>query len=155
LINRKRELENDSKVQEYLKLNKMIENARCEQKVEQSNYEIIESIFNNYKYSIKETNNIYVYLGTFVVSDEYDIMHSWSDDRVNYNDPKAQYRIYINLENCKEENVKIRDCEKFKEENNVIFPNTYINQTSYYYELQKEFINDVVIDGQERACERV
>ena len=153
IISRKQELENDPKVQEYLKLNNMIINSKCEQKIKQSNDEIIESIFNKYKYSIRETNNIYVYLGTFVVSNEYDIVHRPSDIRVSYDDPKAQFRIYINLENNIEEIIKINDCDKFEEENNIIFPITY-NKRNYHYELQKEFSKDIIIDGQERACER-
>lgn len=152
---RKQELEQDLKVQEYLKLNQLIKESGCEQKIQEKDDKIIESIFYKYQNQIKETNNIYIYLGTFKLSDEYDIVHGPSDERVNYDDSKAQYRIYINLENGMEKEIKIDKCEQFERENKIIFPNTSISNRRFYYELQKEFINDIIIDGQDRAVERI
>ena len=154
MINSKIEVEQDLKVQEKLKLNQLIKESDCEHKIQEKDVKIIESIFYKYQNQIKETNNIYIYLGTFKLSDEYDIVHGPSDERVNYDDSKAQYRIYINLENGMEKEIKIDKCEQFERENKIIFPNTSINR-GYYYELQKEFINDIIIDGQDRAVERI
>ena len=54
-----------------------------------------------------------------------------------------------------EKEIKIDKCEQFERENKIIFPNTSISNRRFYYELQKEFINDIIIDGQDRAVERI
>ncbi len=47
---------------------------------------------------INDTNNIYVYMGTYQKNHECDIEHGPSDYRVNDDDPHSDYRIYRNLE---------------------------------------------------------
>lgn len=109
---------------------------------------------------INETNNIYVYMGTFEKSYECDIEHGANDYRVNKDDPNADYRIYRNLELMSyqdeyEVEVEIHDCEKFEQEHIVIYPQGTCLYDQYYNQLRNEFFETAISESQETAVERV
>ena len=109
---------------------------------------------------IDETNNIYVYMGTFERSNECDIVHGPNDYRVNKDDPKADYRIYRNLELASYQNdyeieVPIKKCEVFEKEHTVIYPQGTCLYDRYYNQLKDEFFETAISESQEKAVERV
>ena len=109
---------------------------------------------------INETNNIYVYMGTFQKNYECDIEHGSTDYRVNKYDPDVDYRIYRNLElmsyqDAYEIEVQIEDCEKFEQEHIVIYPQNTSLCDQYYLKLKDEFFETSVYESQEKALEKV
>ena len=109
---------------------------------------------------INETNNIYVYIGTFQKNYEYDIEHGSPDYRVNKNDPNADYRIYRNLElmayqDAYEIEVQIDDCEKFEQEHIVIYPKKTSLYNQFFLKTRDEFFKTSVYESQEKALERI
>ena len=92
------ELMKDEKVQKFLSLTEIEIEETKEKKL--SDKEIISKIYPKYLYEIKEneTNNIYIFLGTYMYSDEIDIIHGSNDIVVEYDSPNADYRTYFNLE---------------------------------------------------------
>ena len=109
---------------------------------------------------INETNNIYVYMGTYIKNHEYDIEHGSRDYRVNKNDPKADYMIYRNLELMSyqddyEISIPIKECKRFEDEHTVIYPNrTWLND-QYYLKLRDEFFATAIREGQDKALEKI
>jgi len=104
--------------------------------------------------NIEETNGIYVCLGTFVLTDLYDIEHGPRNSRVDRNDPRAEYRIYQDIECNESIHVPIRLCEEFENSHKIIFPNRYF-AGKFYYDIQREFIREAIATNQETACAKV
>lgn len=145
-----KELEQDPRVKEYLKLIEM--NPSSLKLIDCSDEEIINSIYRKYLPEIKEneTNGIFVYIGTYRYSHELDLIHGSTDDRVDYNDPKANYRIYFDIEQLFSNTISITDCEQFEKEHIVIYPQTYLKEKEYY-KIQKQFFIKAVLTNQESA----
>ena len=97
-IKRIRELENDVNVQEFLKLTNLQYGSLPLKRV--SSESLIESIFYQHLHEMdeKDSNGIYVYLGTYKYTDEIDIVHSPHDIRVPYDSTVSDYRVYQNIE---------------------------------------------------------
>ena len=109
---------------------------------------------------INETNNIYVYMGTFKKNHECDIEHGANDYRVNKNDPDADYRIYRNLEfmayqDGYEIEIPIKECESFEQNHIVIYPQGTCLCDQYYLKLRDEFFDTAILDSQEKALEKI
>ena len=109
---------------------------------------------------INETNNIYVYMGTFQKNYECDIEHGSTDYRVNKHDPDANYRIYRNLElmsyqDAYEIEVQIEDCEKFEQGHIVIYPKKTSLYNQFFLKTRDEFFKTSVYESQEKALEKV
>ncbi len=153
-VQRIKELEDDPNVREYIyliglsKFNTLFNYEDDDQ--------IVSSIYNKYIYLIQEdeTNGIYVYLGTFRYSDEIDIVHSSCDIRVKYDDKRADYRLYKNIEQVFAKKININDCKSFERENIILNPNSYYKEKEYY-NIQKEFFITAVKKGQEAARRRI
>lgn len=148
-VKRIRQLEKDPAVKEYLQL---METFNCEpQYIKKSLDEIIASNYSKHLYHIKQgdTNGIYVFLGTYRYNREIDIVHGSTDYRVADNDPKADYRLYHDLEHHFPEQVVISRCEQFERDHIVIMPNTLSD--SEYYKIQREFFVKAVKTDQEKA----
>lgn len=104
--------------------------------------------------NIEETNDIYVCLGTFILTDIYDIEHGPRDSRVNRNDPSAEYRIYQDLECDESIRIPIKLCEEFEKNHRIIYPDVY-NTWGFYYKMQREFIEEAIATNQETACTKI
>ena len=145
LLTRVSVLEKNELVQEYIRLIQTINS----QKNKDSSYE--DTIYGCFKKNIsliKDVDNIYVCLGTFIYSDDYGY-----DLKVDNDDFKAEYRIYRNLENGSDIKVFMDSCYEFESCNTVIFLNAF----SYkgFFDIQKEYISNLVVYGKEEAYKRV
>lgn len=118
---RLKELEKEDLVKEYLSLLEISQSSSFNKLLNIKNRDLMDSIAHRYLYKIKETNGVYVYAGTFCYSNEWDIMHSWSDIRLNYYDDRAQYRLYQDIEQSDGLVVPISKCCEFEEKNKVVF----------------------------------
>lgn len=150
-VKRIKELQKDSKVKEYIKLISLFKNEELKQ-INLSDTQIISSLYNRYLHKIQkeDTNGIYIYLGTYEYNNEVDIIHGSNDFRVNYNSPKANYRIYKNIEYTYGESIPIEMCDEFEKEHIVIKPNTYF-KNKIYYQIQEDFFIKAVKTNQESA----
>lgn len=149
-VQRIKELEEDPNVSEYIYLMGL---SKCSTALNYDNTDqVICSVYNKYIYSIeeKDTNKIYIYLGTFRCSDNVDIVHSSYDIRVKYNDKKADYRLYQDLEQTFAKRVNIKDCDSFEKANTIINPTPYYKEKEYY-NIQKEFFIKAIKNNQEDA----
>lgn len=144
-----KELENDPKVREYLNLTESKHSSL--KPIELTDERIVSSFYRSYLSEIKEneTNGIYVYVGTYSYSKEANIVHD-SDERVNYSDPNANYRIYFDIEQLCSQNIPISECEQFEKNHIVINPKTYLKEQEYY-KIQKQFFIKAVMTNQEAA----
>lgn len=103
---------------------------------------------------INDTNNIYVYMGSYIKS------NGSSDCRVKKDDPQADYRLYRNLELMAyqegyEISVPINECKNFEEKYMVIFPYKTYSNDQYYLKLRRIFFDTAVLEGQEKAFEKI
>lgn len=154
MLKRIKELEKNRYVREYLSL---VGLSNTKQKfITDTDDEIISQIYGKHIHRIDErdTNGIYVYLGTFRYSDEIDIVHSSCDIRVKYDDKRADYRLYKNIEQVFAKKININDCKSFERENIILNPNSYYKEKEYY-NIQKEFFITAVKKGQEAARKRI
>lgn len=149
-----KKLEENETVKKYLALNEQLNSIKFKKNLLVSDIELLDLSFKSYCYSIRSTNNIYVCLGTFMLDSSCDIVHGPSDIRLKYDDPRAEYRIYKNIEDGYSKQISIRKCALFEATNKVIFPQTS-RTDKFYYELQKEFISTMIEHGQEEACKRI
>ena len=114
--------------------------------------DIVSRIFNREVYKIKdtETNNIYVYRGTYRDSYDCDIEHGPSAMLVYRNDPSAQYQTYHDLEQGYEINITIKKCDEFEKNNHILFVGI-----SRYYQIRQEFIVDAIKYNQDVAVKNI
>lgn len=150
------ELEENPFVTQYLKLKEDYKNIYNDVCAEQSDEEIIKSIFRRYMVSEKETNSIYFCLGSFMYSMQCDIDRGYNDMQVSKDNPFAEFKSYMDIEN--EYNVievPIKECEEFEKTHKVIVVDKALVGEWKYYEVQSDFIKTAVEEGQEKACQRV
>ena len=148
------ELEENELIKEYLGLLSQTESYDYERIAGLSKEKMYDRAFRNHLTSIKETNGIYVYLGTFIYSIECDIEHGANDYRVNRNNPNADYRLYQDIESYDSIEIPIKKCEDFEKTHQVIFAKTYPKNLKYY-EIQNYFIKTSIEEGQEVACKKL
>ena len=156
-------LEQKKKRLEFLKNNKLVKEyiaLNLELSTMSSYIPSVEDIVHSsfvYKYSheIKSDNDIFVYLGTYKISYEIDIVHGCeNDDLVSRDDICADYSLYQNLETNKVVRMHIKNRDDFEKEHTILFPKTY-NYSFFFNKLQKEFIMDSIKYGEERALKKV
>jgi len=155
LIDKINKLEENDIVKKYIELMIEYESLKDDKIISQSDQSIFDSICRSYICEIKETNGIYVCLGTFMSDDSVDIVHSSADIRVSRDDPRAEYRIYRNIEDGNTKYISIKNCEMFEKTHDIIILNTNIFTDIYYYKLQKEFFSLAVTFGQEEAKRKI
>lgn len=149
-VKRIKELEKDPKIREYINLLE-IEKSNLKQ-IKLSDKQIILSFYHNYIYKIQkqETNGIYVYLGTYKYNHEIDIVHGSSDNRVEYNSKKADYRIYKNIEQNLDASIARNECNNFEKEHIIIYPEDGLNILEYY-KIRDDFFVKAIKTNQESA----
>lgn len=103
---------------------------------------------------IINTNNIYVYMGTYQQNDNI-TEENPCDFIVSYDDPNADYRLYINIESPDDERKIICTLQTdFEEQNIVLYPSEGINSTTYFYEIRNMYFKTAINEGQENAIEK-
>ncbi len=158
-INRKsrriQELEQDIKVREYLRL-RGVKEIRIKEHLETDEDTLVTKVYYKHLRNINEndTNKIYAYLGTYKSSYETDIEHGSSDIRVDYLDPKAEYRIFQDLEQDTQITIPISKCIEFESTHKIIYLKGY-RLWGKYYNIQKEFFTVSVKSNQEKASELI
>ena len=148
------ELEENEFVKEYMELVSILKNHEGKEIKTWNDNRLIESAYRSLIHNIKETNGIYVYIGTYVLSNICDIIHGPSHYKVNRDDPKAEYRIYKNLENDEEQEITINKCDVFEKKHKIIFPKCSLTR-EFFYKLQRQFFNIAIREGQEAACVKI
>lgn len=140
----------DDSVKEFLSLTGLIYEAGSTKKMVTD--DIIASIYYRYLYQIKDedTNDLYVYMGTYKYNDEIDIVHASRDIRVSYDDIRANYRLYRNIEKSGCEQILINRCEEFERTHTIINPRV-VCYDKKFYEIQKDFFIRAVKDNQKSA----
>ncbi len=123
--------------------------------LEKTEEQIIMEIYKKHISEINEedTNDIYYYVGTFVdVLDEGGYyqqlgkdgyLASYTDDVINYvpkevlrDDPKAEYRIYANVEGIYEYRLNLEDADEFERTHTIIYDEKANNyQSSAYWRM--------------------
>ncbi len=158
-INRKnrriQELEQDAKVREYLRLRE-IKSMRIKEYLETDIESLVEKVYYRYTrcINVTDTNNIYVYLGTYKSSYDTDIEHGSNDIRVDYNDTSAEYRMFQDIELDSQIIIPISKCKDFESLHKIVYIKGY-RLWARYYSIQKEFFTEAVKSSQEKACERI
>jgi len=149
-------LEQNPVVGGYLSLLDKLEEVDSDRILQWKNVDMVMSAYYLYQNEIDKTNGIMVCLGTFKMSNELDIVHGPSSITVSYDSEDAEFRNYVDLEKSITEffSVPISLYEEFEKKHTVIFPPVY-SPESYFYHLQKEFLNDAVSFGQEQAVQNV
>lgn len=118
--------------------------------------DLINKAYSRNRSSNKKTNEIYFCLGTFISSTESDVEHGANDIRVRYDDPKAEYRTYIDIENefnCV--NISINDCSQFEKMYKIIYPKNFLFAMQEYYELREQFLVIAVLENEEKAIQKI
>ena len=74
---------------------------------------------------------------------------------VSYDDPNADYRLYINIESPDDERKIICTLQTdFEEQNIVLYPPQGINSSTYFYEIRSMYFKTAINEGQEKAIEK-
>ena len=138
----------------YLNLKRKLELiAKSHSKVEElDDAELLEYVINNI--GISNTNNIYVYMGTYQQNDNITEEYP-CDFIVSYDDPNADYRLYINIESPDDERKIICTLQSdFEKQNIVLYPPQGINSSTYFYEIRNMYFKTAINEGQENAIEK-
>lgn len=148
------ELENTKEVKEYLSINERLNQKHELMSIDPN--DITLEIYRKYLYQIQEneTNGIFVYLGTYRINDEIDIVHPTRDYRVDYNSTDADYRLYGDIECSDNKIVPIKYCSQFEKENIILNPKSYF-KIKEYYNIQEEYFKEVVTTNQSVAKEKI
>lgn len=154
LAKRIKELEENETVKEYLELIKLLEEHEGKRFSGYTEEKLMEFTFNSMLSQIKETNNIYVCMGTYMLSNEHDIEHGPRDIRLNRDDEKAQYRIYKNIETYDSESISIKKCDEFERTHKIIYPRTALTD-EFFYAIQHDFFIISIKESQEAACNKI
>ena len=155
-LTRLKELEKHPLVQEYLRLQQEIEEFSPKKITEEHCLDFASEAYAMNSHHIKETNSIFVYLGTYKNTSSKDVLRGPESIRVKYNDPTAEYRLYVDLEKHRIDTLEIplQNCTLFEQTHRIIFPKSY-NTAREFYDLQNAFILDAIKLGQEEAIKRV
>ena len=147
LKKRKEILENSPIVRDYIELNDQIEKVSDMIFTEEEVFFDTLYDFEN-KGLIDETNNIYLYAGSFINEN--------GDERLVERDSLiSEFDRYINIESLKDIDVPVEDRTNFEKNNKVLVldNNDYIKYL--IYDIRDQFIRDSLNYGQEDACSKV
>lgn len=151
-------LEKNEKVKRYLELLDLFEektigiNAGIDKYTDRK---IINIALNNTK--ITPDDEIYVYLGTYKYNDEIDVVHGSHDIPVSRADRNANYVLYQNLESKYYESVEIpyEKADEFEMTHKIIIPKNVVSRQRYFYDLQFEYFETMILESPEKAKEKV
>ena len=143
---RLQELEKIPEVQEYIRLKESVKQHTREKTPE----EIINDIcLKIHIKDHKDTNGIYYCLGTFK-------RVNYEEVKVPYDDPTAEYRVYVNIETWSDVVKRdIKNCSEFETTHPVIISNPQNEGETEYSTIQKEFFLTSIKETQEVALKRL
>lgn len=106
---------------------------------------------------ITPDEEIYVYLGTYKYNNEIDIEHGSSDIPVSRTNQSADYVLYQKLESKNDDSVQIpyAKASEFEKTHKIIIPKNVASRERYFYELQSEYFETMVLKSPEEAKEKV
>jgi len=161
---RKTELEQTKLVKEYLELKKELRNVHfLKDTLNETETDILMKAFRTHAHLIEQSRwnekedseDIYVYLGTYMYNSTCDIVHGSTDYIVSRDCKDADYRQYRHLEDYWDtKDIPIAKCEEFEKTHKVIFLKGLMSEIKYY-EMQREFIQLAVKYGQEEAYRKI
>lgn len=154
MISRLETLKENEYVIEYINLLNALNNINYKRFSTWTDENILDSVFRMYSYKNDETNGIYVYLGTFILDNLCDMEHGPCDKKVDRTDPRAEYRIYQDIECIDAIRIPINRCEEFEKTHKIIYPNNRYGRRTCH-NIQKEFIRDLITTSQEEACKKL
>ena len=118
---------------------------------------IIASNYHRYLDEIesKDTNKLYVYLGTYKENCECDLDRC-NDYKIEYDHlmTHGDYREYRDIESKYGFTMPKEKCEDFERNNIILYPRPY-NKHREYYIMQTEFFKEAVMHGQEEAVKKL
>ena len=108
---------------------------------------------------VSNTNNIYVYMGTYKINNNKDENCS-EDFIVSYDDADADYKEYISVEldGSAEDYLKMVSCDQstiFEKKNIVLYPSKESIKVDYYMYIRNLYFQEAIKYGQEKALEKV
>lgn len=137
-------LKGDSKVKEYIGLNKILTDVANGEYTEEK---IIDLSYGEAALNTEDSNNIFIYMGS------YDL----AKNKVGYYYPFVEYDLYWDLETKTEFYINYDKRKDFEKENNVIFLRSKFSETSLeelqiiFGKVREEFLNGLVETSQKNA----
>ena len=106
---------------------------------------------------ITPDEEIYVYLGTYKYNNELDIVHSLSDIPISRTNKYADYVLYQNLESKYYDSFKVpyKSAEEFENTHKVIIPKNVVSRKKYFYKLQLEYFETMILESPEEAKQKI
>ena len=151
------ELEKNTEVKKYLNLLDTLEEKKSKQNKEFENFSDSKLVaIALKKINITPDEEIYVYLGTYKYNDEIDVIHGSNDILVSRLNPKADYVRYQNLEAIYDGNIEVpyNQAAEFEETHKIIIPEN-VSRQRYFYELQSEYFETMILESPEKAMIKV
>ena len=151
-------LEETEEIKRYLNLLDLLEEKATGRNTGIENYtnkKIVDIALYNTK--ITPDDEIYVYLGTYIYSDEIDIVHGSNDIPVSRTNHNADYVLYQNIETKNYETVQIPyvKANEFESTHKIIIPQNVANRQRYFYNLQYEYFETMIFESPEKAKEKI
>ena len=151
-------LEKNEKVKRYLELLDLFEEKTIGTNAGIDKYtdkKIINIALSNTK--ITPDDEIYVYLGTYKYNNEIDVVHGSHDIPVSRADRNANYVLYQNLESKYYESVEIpyEKADEFEMTHKIIIPKNVVSRQRYFYDLQFDYFETMILESPEKAKEKV
>lgn len=148
------ELEKDEQVKRYLALKEISERPTYEQALSWTENEMLDEAIALQERKIKNTNGIYLYLGTYFDGES---RKTWNISfKVDRNDPRAKYSTYIDIEKQMRDviQVPITERENFEQTHHVLLPSTVLTE-EYYHVVRRAFIKEAMTTSQEDAVQKI
>lgn len=151
------ELEENEEVKRYLKLQDILEEKTTGRNTGFDRFtdEKLISIALGEIYIIPD-EEIYVYIGTYKYNREIDIIHGSNDILVSRNNREADYVIYQNLESKYNGTIEVpyKEADEFETNHKIIFSQN-ISREAYFYKLQAEYFETMILESPEIASKKI
>ena len=151
---RLRELEENKYVKEYLEIINKKSNNNYKWYEYTSDDQILDISYRTYSREIRESNRLYVYLGSYKSDQNYGISCSYNDILVERDSPEVLYSIYWDLEKENEIKISIEVRDEFEKIHNIVYPETAFRDKEFY-EIRRNFLRLSIYEGQEVACKKI
>lgn len=149
LLKLKEELESNEIVKEYLFIIEQLK--KYDDSINKSDDEMILDAYNKCSHRLDDDNEIFVYIGTYKYAVNVNFKGT-IDKSVDRNDPEADYRLYINLENfMRTKEISIEEADEFEKTHKIV----YSKGRHEYKQIQNQYIIDSVRYGQEKAIQKI
>lgn len=149
------ELLKDKNVIEYLNIKGITEEIKdiCD------DWYFIKNILKEYK--IKETNNIYVLIGTYITDSYINYQETdYYEKEVPFDSEDAEYRLYKNIENGLIRKAYLSEeffgypkilVNEFEQNNIILNPYNSNKNNEIYEQIKKDFFTEIINQGQVKA----